>query len=117
MPAYYAESCLQFKSKSVTEIEQTLHRSYERDRFKELFVPQMTAWRQEVAYLQSAISSEQLSNSDLSHWGVALEFVIPRKMGRIDAVLLIGDAIVVLEFKTKTVDSGSADQVEDYCLD
>ena len=38
-------------------------------------------------------------------------------MGRIDTVLLIGNAIVVLEFKGESVDSSAADQVEDYSLD
>jgi Uncharacterized conserved protein (DUF2075) len=46
-----------------------------------------------------------------------MEFVVPRKMGRIDTVLLIGSAILVLEFKTESADSSAADQVEDYSLD
>ena len=54
---------------------------------------------------------------DPDSWGVALEFVIPRKMARVDVVLLIGEAIVALEFKGERIDSTAGDQVEDYCLD
>jgi len=45
-----------------------------------------------------------------------LEFSIPRKEVRIDAVLLIGDSIVIIEAKTGEADSQARRQIEEYAL-
>lgn len=78
---------------------------------------QITAWREQIDVLQSALSNRELAANEVSDWGIALEFVVPRRMGRIDTVLLVRDAIVAIEFKTQVDTSAAADQVEDYCLD
>src|SRR5581483_4220349 len=83
----------------------------------ELMVPQISSWREEIEALQRALRSDCLRSFEPASWGIALEFVIPRRMGRMDAVILIGDAIVGIEFKTNVHGSNGADQVEDYCLD
>ncbi len=80
-------------------------------------IAQFTAWREQIEALKSAFATEELTNIERNDWGIALEFAIPRKMGRIDAVLLIKSAVVGLEFKTQAVNSSAADQIEDYCLD
>jgi hypothetical protein len=50
-------------------------------------------------------------------WGVLLEFTIPRKDARIDAVILAGQSIVVLEAKSADEISAAARrQVEEYAL-
>jgi hypothetical protein len=92
-------------------------RAYESDRYKDLITAQISSWRNQIQALKAAFSSADLASFNTDNWGIAIEFVVPRKMGRIDTVLLIGNAIVVLEFKSDSVDSGAADQVEDYCLD
>jgi len=48
---------------------------------------------------------------------VLLEFWIPRRLRRADVVLLIGDLIVVIEFKSGDNLQGALPQVEDYALD
>jgi len=98
-------------------LELTLTRAYESDRYKDLITAQITSWRAQLQTLKQAFADPCLASFHPEEWGLAIEFVVPRKMGRIDAVLLIGSALVVLEFKTDNFDSGSADQVEDYCLD
>ncbi len=117
MPAYYAEDIQTFLETSSDELEYKLIKAYETDRFRELIIAQIGAWRDEIEALKSAFNSEELARQDTSQWGIALEFVVPRRMGRIDTVLLIRDAIVALEFKTQVDTSTAADQVEDYCLD
>ena len=116
MPAYFADTVGNFLRLPVTEIEQKLLHAYESDRYRELFVAQITSWRQQISDLQNTFSTPALLNR-CAGWGIAFEFVIPRKMARIDAAILLGNAIIVLEFKTTAVDSAAADQVEDYCLD
>lgn len=52
-------------------------------------------------------------------WTLFLEFEIPRRQRRIDAVILMHSAIIVLEFKIgyKFFDSASIWQVREYGLD
>ncbi len=117
MPAYYAESVGTFQRTPLEKLELTLTRAYESDRYKDLITAQITSWRAQVQTLKQALGDSRLAAFCPEGWGLAIEFVVPRKMGRIDAVLLIGGALVVLEFKTDSFDSSAADQVEDYCLD
>src|SRR5579864_2437728 len=117
MPAYYADIVGNFQVASVDSIELTLHKAYEADRYKDLITSQITTWRHQIQNLKDALGSPDLEKYQPANWGIAIEFVVPRKMGRIDTVLLMGSAVVVLEFKGENVDASAADQVEDYCLD
>ncbi|MFI5095996.1 MAG: hypothetical protein ACHQIK_21460 [Candidatus Acidiferrales bacterium] len=117
MPAYYADTVGRFQEAPLETLEHTLMRAYESDRYKDLITAQISSWRNQIKALKAAFSGADLAPFNTNNWGIAIEFVVPRKMGRIDTVLLIGNAIVVLEFKSDSVDSGAADQVEDYCLD
>jgi hypothetical protein len=117
MPAYYADTVANFRAASLDGLELTLTRAYESDRYKDLITAQLTAWRSQIQDLKDALGNTELERFHPDNWGIAIEFVVPRKMGRIDTVFLIGNSIVVLEFKGESVDSSAADQVEDYCLD
>lgn len=72
---------------------------------------QTLAWLEEISILHKSLSSYEGK--------VYFEYVIPRMGRRIDAVLLIGPAIFVLEFKIgeKEFVSHFIDQVYDYALD
>jgi len=117
MPAYYADTVGSFLAEPLDTLELVLHKAYESDRYKDLITTQITAWRSQIQALKGALESADLEAFQPGNWGIAVEFVVPRKMGRIDTVLLIGSSIVVLEFKGESVDSSAADQVEDYSLD
>ena len=117
MPAYYADTVGSFLAEPLDTLELVLHKAYESDRYEDLITTQITAWRSQIQALKGALESADLEAFQPGNWGIAVEFVVPRKMGRIDTVLLIGSSIVVLEFKGESVDSSAADQVEDYSLD
>ncbi len=117
MPAYYADTVGNFRAAPLDRLELTLIKAYESDRYKDLITTQLTAWRAQIQDLKNALAASDLEGFNPDNWGIAIEFVVPRKMGRIDTVLLIGNSIAVLEFKGDVVDSSAADQVEDYCLD
>ncbi len=72
---------------------------------------QKDAWLAEIALLQDCLGG--LTGT------VYLEFSIPRMGRRIDAVLLIGPVVFVIEFKVGegTFDRSALDQVWDYALD
>jgi hypothetical protein len=72
---------------------------------------QREAWIEEINYLKEWLGG--LSGS------ILLEFTIPRMGRRIDAVLLIGSLIFVVEFKIgeRNFNRSDIDQVWDYALD
>ncbi len=72
---------------------------------------QSTAWKEQIEFLHSALKG--LTGS------LYLEFNIPRMGRRIDAVLLIGSLVFVVEFKVgeREFDRAAIDQVWDYALD
>ena len=80
----------------------------------ELSVEQIDAWRTQFPILREA-----LSRCCARSWHLLLEFPIPRRGKRIDAVVLSGSLVLVLEFKcgARKYDRDATAQVEDYCLD
>ena len=117
MPAYYADTIVHFMELAPNDVENRLIRGYESDRYKDLIVSQITAWRAQIEALKRLFTPAFVAKYSAQDWGLAMEFVIPRKRGRIDTVILLGDAIVCLEFKTEYADSSAANQIEDYSLD
>ena len=80
----------------------------------ELTTEQLDAWRRQVTILRSALTRFSDRN-----WHLLLEYPIPRRGKRIDAILLAEDLILVIEFKcgARKYDREARIQVEDYCLD
>ena len=72
---------------------------------------QRDAWMEEIVILQKSLSNYKGS--------IYLEYSIPRMGKRIDAVVIIGPVIFVIEFKIgeKEFTSAAIDQVWDYALD
>jgi len=77
----------------------------------DLATTQKEAWLEQIAFLQK--------NLDGLKGTLYLEFNIPRMGSRVDAVLLIGPVVFVVEFKVgeATFDRAAIDQVWDYALD
>ena len=103
MPAYYADTVGNFRAAPLDRLELTLIKAYESDRYKDLITTQLTAGRAQIQDLKNALAASDLEGFNPDNWGIAIEFVVPRKMGRIDTVLLIGNSIAVLEFKGDVV--------------
>ena len=105
--AYYADSIEQFLLKPPEQIIGTLSMS---SGFA-VEQTQINAWAVQIEILHSVLSCYTGS--------IYFEFSIPRMGRRIDAVLLIGRVIFVLEFKIGAKDflSNAIDQVCDYALD
>jgi hypothetical protein len=80
----------------------------------ELTAEQLDAWRQQIAILRSVFRPHVSDD-----WHLLLEYPIPRRGKRIDAVILAKDVIVVVEFKcgSRKYERGARLQVEGYCLD
>src|SRR5262249_40404615 len=72
---------------------------------------QRDAWLEQTTILQRSLRRHSGS--------IYLEFTIPRMGRRIDAVLIIGPLLFVVEFKvdSRVFESSDLDQVVDYALD
>jgi hypothetical protein len=105
--AYYSAPIQSFLSASPDEILGEIVRHHEFD----LTLAQRDAWLEQTAILQRALHSQ--------HGSIHLEFSIPRMGRRIDAVLIIGPVVFVVEFKVgkDTFSLADVDQVIDYALD
>lgn len=75
---------------------------------------QITAWREQIRILQ-----RQLAGEPFHTWFIILEYEIPRRSRRPDAVILHGSAVFVVEFKVgaEAHDATSRWQVQSYGMD
>jgi hypothetical protein len=85
-------------------------------------LPQRDAWLQEIDILRRVLLNLRLANRNLQpshHCRIYFEYSVPRMGKRIDALLLIGPVLFVLEFKVGETEftSSALDQVCDYGLD
>jgi hypothetical protein len=117
MSAYYASSVGEFLNTSQKEVRDFLVTGSQQ--FPNLSSTQAESWQDQIAILQAALSALKQRLPSAVNWGVLLEFSIPRRQRRIDAVILARDVIFVLEFKSGRSDRtrSAARQVEDYALD
>lgn len=112
---YYAETVDYFLQDSINQIIGQLTIALAAQGFPstpasiDALTESVTLLQRELAKLQPQIGSA----------GIVLEYPIPRRGKRIDAAILCGDAIIVIEFKVGEADIATMDreQVEDYCLD
>jgi hypothetical protein len=80
---------------------------------------QIKAWEREIQALKSACNELIAQKAAAASWTLLLEYPIPRRRKRLDAVILAADLVFCLEFKTEDrVHTLQAQrQVEDYALD
>lgn len=105
--SYYSATIAEFCATNRDEIFGRMARQNAFD----LTLAQRDAWLEQAGILQRVLAD---------HTGaIYLEFSIPRMGRRIDAVVIIGPVVFVLEFKVgaDTFSSQDEDQVVDYALD
>ncbi len=116
MAAFYRATLADFLADSPDKILGSLLRSYQHN---ELQKRQTKAWEIEIEVLKLA-GGEIIRRAPASaEWTLLLEYPIPRRQKRLDAVLLAADVIFCLEFKTadKAHSLQPKRQAEDYALD
>lgn len=79
----------------------------------QLLMQQRTSWNHQVTFLKEAFQNLP------QDWHLILEYPIPRRSKRIDAILLANDLLFVIEFKDRETQytPDAISQVEDYSLD
>ena len=79
---------------------------------------QVRAWDESLEFLRDALMRAS-DSIEVNNWGLLLEYEIPRRGHRPDAVLLAGTTIFVLEFKcwSTTFDRAALLQTAEYAQD
>jgi hypothetical protein len=119
--SYYSSSAKEFVKASNNEILGQLSKGQSEDSHQLLERKQTSSWIAEIEILKKVLSA--LTNID-NNAGILLEYFIPRRGKRIDAVILANNVIMVLEFKINiAIERGTnykrhdLEQCEDYALD
>lgn len=116
MPAFYRASLSDFAVASDSELLGRLSLAYARVGYEHLRAEQMLTWSRDLPLLRRALAEVLEREPSAKSWALLLEFDIPRKMRRIDAVLIAGDQIVPLELKTHLPTAEDRLQAEEYAL-
>jgi hypothetical protein len=105
--AWYGASIAEFRQADPDTVFGMLAKNPDFD----LATTQKEAWLEQIAFLQKTL--EGLTGT------LFLEFNIPRMGSRVDAVLLLGSVIFIVEFKVgqSAFEQAAVDQVWDYALD
>ena len=108
MRAYYSADRERFFADSASHILGELTRHHHFD----VEAGQKQAWLKQIDLLRTALV-------DVAAFTLYFEFAIPRMGKRADAVVIVGNAIFVLEFKDgqSRFEAAAVEQVEDYALD
>jgi len=119
MPAYLRRTADEFISEQPNAVIGILQQAYASDGFVSQYTRQTQAWDQVVPELQRVFAQLLRSRPEAKDWTILLEYPLYRLRRRIDAVILAGSLIVVVECKVgadvfTTVDRR---QVEEYALD
>lgn len=107
--SYYSDSISNFITEESSSILGKLNASHTNEN---LNIKQTRAWEAQIQILKSSLDA-------LSTERLLFEFAIPRMGKRADNVVVLGDHILVIEFKVGSEfhDSSSVNQVVDYALD
>src|SRR6266478_7579082 len=116
MASFYLSNVEQFLSLSPEILLAQLSTQYAHRGYTSQYADQTLTWQRDLQALQKSLSACMERSQTARGWGVILEFSIPRKEKRIDIVLLIRDAIVIVEAKSSDTGSAARQQLETYAL-
>jgi hypothetical protein len=116
LASFYRSKVSEFLSISDGEILARLSIEYARRGFTRQYTDQTLTWERDIRFLRQALAECLHQDSSAGNWGLLLEFSIPRKEVRLDAVLLIKGKIVILEAKSGNAFLQAGKQIAEYAL-
>ena len=119
MPAFYRATVAEFLADDPSRILGVLVSRSAQQGFTDLKQRQTRAWERQITALRAAATELAVNLPASGKWGLLLEYPIPRRQKRIDAVLLAAEVILCVEFKTEEREhpAQARQQAEDYALD
>jgi len=116
MASFYRANVGEFILENEEQILARLGVAYANRGYTSQYSDQTLTWERDLHLLRLSLEECVKSSDSAKQWGLLLEFSIPRKEMRIDAILLIQDVIVVLEAKTGHTALQARRQIEEYAL-
>ncbi len=116
MASFYRSNVAAILATSPSEILANLSVAYANRGYTSQYSDQTLTWERDIHSLRETLTECAQTISGAKNWGILLEFSIPRKEVRIDAVLLVGDQVVILEAKTGPAFVQARHQLEEYAL-
>ena len=116
MASFYRSTVRKFLSCSLQEVLAQLSVAYASRGYTSQYTDQTVTWEHDLEQLQVTLAKCASEVRSAYEWGVLLEFSIPRKEMRIDAVLLIGQTIVLIEAKASEISLQARRQIQEYAL-
>lgn len=116
MASFYRTTVGEFLTQTNEHVLAHLVTAYASRGYTTQYSDQTLTWERDLHSLKEALKQCIVVSTRARHWGIILEFSIPRKELRIDVVLLVGDAIVLLEAKTGRTAPQAKRQIEEYAL-
>ncbi len=111
--AFWSSTVEEFLRTDATRLQDRLAHEHA-TRFRGQELQQLRAWKSEIDWLAASLSDLP----GAGRWRILFEYPLLRLGRRIDVVLVLPNAILVLEFKGQSYQGSSArEQVEDYALD
>lgn len=117
MPAYYFGTLPAIIHADISSVLGALERSLAQERFTTTYTEGTLSWDEEIRVLQNALSELVQQLPESIKWTLLLEFPIPRRQKRVDAVILAHNVVFALEFKRSPASTSAYEQVWDYALD
>ena len=116
MTSFYRSSVEEFLSQADEHVIARLGIAYANRGFTSQYSDQTLTWERDIRSLRECLKQCVLESDSAGRWGLLLEFSIPRKEMRIDAVVLIRETVVIIEAKTGAAASQAKRQIEEYAL-
>lgn len=107
--SYYSETISNFLQEQSSSILGKLNAAHA---LQNLNIKQTRAWESQIQILKNSLK-------EIGFGRIIFEYSIPRMGKRADNIIVLGDHVIVIEFKTAadSYDSGSITQAIDYSLD
>jgi len=116
MTCYFESSIAGFFETSPGEVLAQLTLHHAADGFAEMRSEVPLTWWDDIGSLRTALGAVVSEDADAARWQLVLEFTIPRKLKRLDVVLVTSGPILLLECKTGDANSEARRQIEQYAL-
>lgn len=116
LASFYRSTVSEFLAISDSEIIARLSTEYAKRGYTSQYTDQTLTWERDVHSFKQALAKCVLDDHTAGNWGILLEFSIPRKEVRIDAVLLLHSQVVILEAKSGAALLQARKQLEEYAL-
>ena len=116
MASFYRATVEEFLAHTEEYVLARLATAYASRGYTTQYSDQTLAWERDLHSIRESLETCVVASDTARSWGILLEFSVPRKELRIDVVLLVRDAIVILEAKTRQTASQAKRQIEEYAL-